>query len=51
MLTHFIKVMKEQDGVIKEFDESLWGGLVDCVEVYEKEKVVFKFKSGGEVVV
>ena len=49
MLGDFIKTLKEQDGVVSEFDEVLWGSLLECVTVYKKDDVRFVFKDGTEI--
>lgn len=43
----FIKKLEEQNGVITEFDEVLWVSMVECVTVYRKDDVRFKFKDGN----
>jgi hypothetical protein len=48
-LGHFIKTIKEQSDTITEFDDSLWGGLLDHIMVYAKDNVVFTFKDGTEI--
>jgi phosphopantetheine adenylyltransferase len=48
-LGHFIKTIKEQSDTITEFDDSLWGGLLDHIIVYAKDNVVFTFKDGTEI--
>ena len=44
----FIKTLKEQDGIITDFDEALWSSTVDFVTVGKKEKTV-AFKDGTEI--
>jgi hypothetical protein len=48
-LWHFIKTIKEQSDTITEFDDNLWGGLLDYITVYSKDNVVFTFKDGTEI--
>ena len=36
---------------IEEFDESLWGSLVESLTAYSRDKVVFRFKDGTEITV
>lgn len=45
----FITVLKEQDGVLTEFDEELWGSLVEKLVVKTKEDVTVVFKDGTEI--
>ncbi len=46
VLGHFIKTLREQREFITEFDEKLWGSLLECIEVEGSGVVKFKFKSG-----
>ncbi len=48
-LGHFIKTIKEQSDTITEFDDNLWGSLLDCITVHSKDNVVFTFKDGTEI--
>ena len=45
----FIGTLKKMDGLITEFDPSLWGSLLDHLTVYSKEDVRFTFKDGTEI--
>ena len=45
----FITVLKEQDGVLTEFDEGLWGSLVEKLVVKSKTDVTMVFKDGTEI--
>ena len=45
----FIKEVEKLPRVITEFDEALWGSLVDHVTVYAKDNIVFTLTSGMEV--
>ena len=45
-LESFIKELKVQDGIIREFDESLWGSLVDYVTVSRDKEITVTFKDG-----
>lgn len=47
-MRQFAKTLKEQDGVISEFDESLWSCLVDFVTV-SRECVTVTFTDGTEM--
>jgi DNA invertase Pin-like site-specific DNA recombinase len=49
VLGHFIKTIKEQSDTIIEFDDNLWGSLLDCITVHSKDNVVFTFKDGTEI--
>ena len=44
----FIKELQEQE-FIKEFDERLWGSLVDFITVYSKDDIRVTFKDGTEI--
>ena len=48
-LEAFIKVLKEQDGVIADFDEGLWGSMVDCVTVGRDKSMTVTFRDGTEI--
>ena len=45
----FITVLKEQDGVLTEFDEGLWSSLVEKLVVKSKTDVTVVFKDGTEI--
>ncbi|MBR1737953.1 MAG: recombinase zinc beta ribbon domain-containing protein, partial [Firmicutes bacterium] len=44
----FIKTLKEQDGIITDFDETLWSSTVAFVTVGKKERSI-TFKDGTEI--
>lgn len=44
----FLQSLKEQDGLITEFDERLWHTLADAVTVYSDDDIRFTFKDGSE---
>ena len=48
-LENFIRVLKAQDGVIKDFDSSLWSSMVDFVTVNRNKEFVFTFRDGTEI--
>ena len=48
-LENFIKELKAQDGVIREFDERLWGSLVAFVTVERGKEITVTFKDGTEI--
>jgi hypothetical protein len=39
------------DGMVDTFDEGIWGGMVEYTTIFNKKKVVFTFKGGGEITV
>jgi site-specific DNA recombinase len=45
----FISTLKKTDGLITEFDTSLWGSLLDHATVYSKEDMSYTFKDGTEI--
>ncbi|MCD7865611.1 MAG: recombinase family protein [Clostridiales bacterium] len=45
----FIEVLEEQENIITEFDDSLWGSLVDHIVVRTKKDVTVVFKDGTEI--
>jgi len=47
----FIKTLKNQSEPVIEFDEMLWGSLLDVITVYGKEDIRLKFKDGTEITV
>lgn len=47
----FIDRLMELEGEQTIFDEQLWGGIVEYMTVYEKEKATFTFVGGIEVTV
>jgi len=48
-LENFIKVLKAQDGTIREFDGSLWGGMVEFVTVGRDKEITVTFRDGTEI--
>ena len=42
-------MLKEQKGVITEFDEGLWSSLVEKLVVKSKTDVTVVFKDGTEI--
>lgn len=46
MLENFIKTLDGIEGVITEFDEDLWSGLVDYILVKDIERYAVVFKNG-----
>ncbi len=45
----YIEVYSGLNGNMSEFDENLWGMLVDCVTIYSRENAAFRFKDGTEI--
>lgn len=45
----FIKSVENLPEMIREFDEALWGSLVEKVTVYSKDRIVFTMTSGMEI--
>src|SRR5699024_10798201 len=45
----FLNELKNQGGLITEFDPLLWNSLVDYVTVYERDKVQVNFKNGIKI--
>ncbi len=48
-LVGFIKILKAQDGIITEFDERLWSGMVDFVTVGRNKEIAVTFGDGTEI--
>lgn len=46
----FIQTLKDMEGVITEFDDGLWGSLVDFITIGRKERTV-TFKDGTVITV
>ena len=49
-MSRFIRALNEQDGIITEFDESLWSSMADFVTIGRKEHSV-TFKDGTEITI
>ena len=47
-ILQFIKILREQDGIITEFDDSLWGSMVEFVTIGKASRSV-TFKDGTEI--
>ena len=45
-MNQFIATLRQQDGLVQEFDENLWGSLVEVVTVYSEKDVRFTFRDG-----
>ena len=48
-LADFIRMLKKQDGSIAEFDERLWGCMVDFVTVSRKKEIMVTFRNSSEI--
>ena len=48
-LTAFVKALRERDGIIEDFDESLWGCMVKYVTVGRKKEMAVTFRDGTEI--
>lgn len=48
-MRHFIDILKKQGDIIKEFDEALWGCMVDFITIGRDKRSV-TFKDGTEIV-
>ena len=49
LLDAFANALKGQEAAVVEFDEGLWGTLVDCMTVYSRENISVTFKDGTEI--
>ena len=45
----FSKELRKQENILKEFDEGLWGSLVDFMTVHSKEDIEVTFKDGTTI--
>ena len=45
----FIKTVENMPQAVTDFDEALWGSLVDKLTVYSKDNIVFTLTSGMEI--
>ena len=48
-ISGFIDELRKQDGIVSEFGDGLWHGLVDYATVYSYKDVRFTFKDGTEI--
>ena len=48
-LDRFIQSVEKLPEMVTEFDEALWGSLVDYVTVNAKDDIIFTLTSGMEV--
>ena len=49
MLSAFAAAVKNHTGVVTEFDEALWGTLVDYIVVHGRGDMRVVFRDGSEV--
>lgn len=45
----FRLLLRERDGIIEDFDDSLWGGMVEYVTVGRKKEMTVTFRDGTEI--
>ncbi|SHI74844.1 hypothetical protein SAMN02745671_01536 [Anaerovibrio lipolyticus DSM 3074] len=48
-LTAFTKALRERDGIIEDFDESLWGCMVEHITVGRNKEMTVTFQDGTEI--
>lgn len=48
-LERFIQSVEKMPGMVTEFDEALWGSLVNHLTVHSKDNIVFTLTSGMEI--
>ena len=48
-LEAFAEALESQSKSLTEFDEGLWGTMVDFMTVYSKEDISVTFKDGTEI--
>ena len=48
-LDNFIKSIAEMPKVVAEFDNSIWGAIVDHITVYKQGEISFTLRDGSEV--
>ena len=49
LLNSFSKELRKQENIFTEFDEVLWGSLVDFMTVHSKEDIEVTFKDGTTI--
>ena len=49
LLNNFSKELRKQENILTEFDEGLWGSLVDFMTVHSKEDIEVTFKDGTTI--
>lgn len=48
-LDNFIKILKSQEEIIKEFDSSLWGSMVEYATVGKNKEITITFRNGMDI--
>ncbi|GHU83435.1 hypothetical protein FACS1894196_3300 [Clostridia bacterium] len=48
-ILRFLEELRQADGLLMEFDETLWNAMVDTVTVYKDGEFKFAFKDGGKI--
>ena len=48
-LDEFAKTLRSREAVLSDFDEGLWGTMVDFVTVYGKGNLGVTFRDGTEI--
>ena len=48
-MMNFVKVLKEQDSLLTEFDSKLWSFIVDFMTVGRDKEITVTFKDGTEI--
>ena len=48
-LDAFVKALRSREGALMDFDEGLWGTLVDFMTVYGKGDIGVTFRDGTEI--
>ena len=48
-MANFLKTLKKQEGTISEFDQALWGSLVEFVTVGRDKGITVTFRDGTEI--
>ena len=48
-LNVFIQSLEQTDDIVKDFDPSMWGSLVEYLEVDKEKEVIVVFKDGTQV--
>lgn len=46
---NFWKIAEDKQNMDIEFDEVMWGSLLECVKVYAADNIIFKFWDVTEV--
>ena len=49
LLNSFSKELRKQENILTEFDEGLWGSLMDFMTIHNKEDIEVTFKDGTTI--